>query len=275
MLRSIYFRLPSDRAAVHVLQVVCHPALPEAVAAARPFLPGLLQALKPTAAGAPATAGSALGRDPRWLRPIAHLLAPAAAEGAAQDGAAGGAPGPTAGAELAAAASRQQGAKGRRRSNRRSSAQNENQDSNVVDDREPATGAESAKEAGNRAAGPAAAQAPAVKALLHAAGLSKVGLQADGVGCEHFHASWQIERKGARTQLQLKRKRQFGRVSDALQTKDALMDLAVQLAVASWPAASDAASVLGALELAQLCGLKPQVHQASNSTHTRCFHTVL
>lgn len=59
-----------------------------------------------------------------------------------------------------------------------------------------------------------------------------------------------------------------------LQAKDALMDLAVQLAVASWPAASDAASVLGALELARLCGLKPQVHQASNRTRTRCLYTV-
>jgi hypothetical protein len=53
-----------------------------------------------------------------------------------------------------------------------------------------------------------------------------------------------------------------------LQAKDALMDLAVQLAVTSWPAASDAASVLGALELAKLCGLKPQVHAPSLEQHT-------
>ena len=155
---------------------MCHPALPEAVAAARPFLPGLLQALKPTAAGAPATAGSALGRDPRWLRPIAQLLAPADAEGAAGNGAAGGAAGPAAGAEPAAATSRQQGAKGRRR---RSSAQKENQNFNVAGATEPAPGAEAAtKDAEGCAAGPVAAQAPAVKALLHAAGLSKVGLEA-------------------------------------------------------------------------------------------------
>jgi hypothetical protein len=164
---------------VHILQVVCHPALPEAVAAARPFLPGLLQALKPPAAGTPATAGSALARDPHWLRPVAQLLAPADAEGAAANGAAGGAAGPAAGAEPAAATGRQQGAKGQRRGGRRSSAQKENQDSNVAGAAEPAPGAEAAKEAEESAAGPVAAQAPAVKALLHAAGLSKVGLHAD------------------------------------------------------------------------------------------------
>lgn len=175
----MYSGLPLECPAVRVVQVVCHPALPEAVAAVRPFLPGLLQALKPAAAGAPATAGSALGRDPRWLRPVAQLLAPADAGGAAINGAAGAAARPAAGAEPAAAAGRQQGAKGRRRGGRRSSAQKENQDSNVVSDAEPAESAEAAKEAEESAAGPVAAQAPAVKALLHAAGLSKVGLHAD------------------------------------------------------------------------------------------------
>ena len=159
-----------------MLQVMCHPALPEAVAAARPFLPGLLQALKPTA-GAPASAGSALGRDPHWLRPIAQLLAPAVVEDAAANGAAGGAATPAAGPAPAAATSRQQGAKGQRRGGRRSSAQKENQDSNIAGVAEPATGAEAAKQAEESAAGPVAAQAPAIKALLHAAGLSKVGLE--------------------------------------------------------------------------------------------------
>ena len=42
------------------------------------------------------------------------------------------------------------------------------------------------------------------------------------------------------------------------------MDLAVQLAVASWPAAP----MLGALELAKLCGLKPQVHAPGLKQYT-------
>lgn len=37
------------------------------------------------------------------------------------------------------------------------------------------------------------------------------------------------------------------------------MDVAVQLAVTKWPAASDVAAALGAIELAVLCGLKPTV----------------
>lgn len=49
------------------------------------------------------------------------------------------------------------------------------------------------------------------------------------------------------------------------------MGLAVQLAVASWPAASHAPSVLGGLELAKLCGFKPQVHRVSNSTYMLFF----
>lgn len=43
-----------------------------------------------------------------------------------------------------------------------------------------------------------------------------------------------------------------------VQVKDALLGLAVQLAVFSWPAGGDAALAVGALELAVLCGLKPQ-----------------
>ncbi len=43
-----------------------------------------------------------------------------------------------------------------------------------------------------------------------------------------------------------------------VQVKDALLGLAVQLAVFSWSASGDAALAVGALELAVLCGLKPQ-----------------
>lgn len=160
------------------LQVLCSPVLPDAVAAARLFLPGVLQSLKPAPIGGGSSGSSPLARDPSWLTPIAQLLAPAdciaghAANDSGRD--ASGSPAPD-GASPAASAEKQ-GGKKRRRGGRRSTAQKENEGGNAAA-AEPAADADAAdgrQAADDAALAPAAAEAPAVKALLQAASLSKV-----------------------------------------------------------------------------------------------------
>lgn len=174
-------------------QVLCGSALPDAIAAARPFLPGLLQGLgQPWSIGRGA---SPLTREPSWLAPVAALLAPAAcAAGEAAEGAGSGdkGPGSPSGAEElpSPAAGRRGGRK--RGGSRRHSAQKENEDANAAAEHggmsgDAADGARAKRGAGGE---PAAADPPAVKALLQAAALSKVLLFASWIPlkvCCTFH----------------------------------------------------------------------------------------
>ena len=150
---------------------------PEVLAAAKPFLAGLLAGLLGSA--------SPLACDPAWLAPIAALLSATAGAGATVSpvaapppGNGGGRPGDRTGS----VGSARKGGKGR--SAKRRSADKENANANVSGEAAGPQADDGATEgvAGTADGGVALARAadhPAVKALLQAAGLAKVRLRTE------------------------------------------------------------------------------------------------